>query len=526
MEVDSFISMGVEATKIDYKLNLEQEKPKSWLKSVSAFANTSGGQILFGYTDNSHEAVGLDNPQAVASKISELIEGRISPHVRFELNEIPATSQGKLCLELIISNGPHYPYYYLHDRTMEAYIRHGDRSVIATPEELNNLILKGQNRTYDSLPSKYKIEDVSFTLLKATYKKETGDDFVLPRDLLSMGFADYDGMVTNAGLLLCDQGFIHQSKIVCTRWKGTEKGSIDGDALDDQEFSDASMITLLGNAESFIRNNSKSAWTVRGMRREEKSDYPFRAVREVLVNALIHRDYQIIGTEVHVDMFDDRLEITSPGGMINGSRIQDLDLKRVPSMRRNEIISDIFGRLHYMDRRGSGIGRIINSYTDFAEKPVFYSNEFYFQVVLPNRSVSMPAQLALDFSEKSQLSDEKSQLSDEKSQLSGEKSQLSGEKTQLVERKFNSSQDWELIYFQERIIEQLGKDFRKNTMEKLVRLFDRYRYEYSFNRRNIADLFGITENGASAFIKKCLLQGIIEKEKMDSYRFINSAVHD
>ena len=138
----------------------------------------------------------------------------------------------------------------------------------------------------------------------------------------------------------------------------------------------------------------------------------------------------------------------------------------------------------------------------------------------------MPAQLALDFSEKSQLSDEKSQLSDEKSQLSGEKSQLSGEKTQLVERKFNSSQDWELIYFQERIIEQLGKDFRKNTMEKLVRLFDRYRYEYSFNRRNIADLFGITENGASAFIKKCLLQGIIEKEKMDSYRFINSAVHD
>lgn len=83
MKVDSFISMGVEATKIDYKLNLEQEKPKSWLKSVSAFANTSSGQILFGYTDNSHEAVGLDNPQAVASKISELIEGRISPHVRF-----------------------------------------------------------------------------------------------------------------------------------------------------------------------------------------------------------------------------------------------------------------------------------------------------------------------------------------------------------------------------------------------------------------------------------------------------------
>jgi ATP-dependent DNA helicase RecG len=505
---------GIEATRVDYKLNLEQEKPKSWLKSVSAFANTSGGQILFGFTDDSHDAVGLDNSQLTASKISELIEARISPHVRFEINEFPADVQGRTCLELVISNGPNYPYYYTHERTMEAYVRHGDRSVITTSAELNNLILKGQNRTYDSLPSCYRSEDVSFTLLKATYKKETGDEFVLPRDLVSMGFVDYDGMVTNAGLLLCDQGFIHQSKIVCTRWKGIEKGSVDGDALDGQEFSDASLITLLGNAELFIRNNSKNAWTIRGMRREEKSDYPFKAVREVLVNAIIHRDYQIIGTEVHVDMYDDRLEITSPGGMLNGSRIQDLDLKRVPSMRRNEIISDIFGRLHYMDRRGSGIGRIINSYTEYEEKPIFYSNEYYFQVVLPNRGVASPAQLSLDLVEKSQLDNEKSQLDNEKSQSNGQK-------TQFVGRKVNSDQDWELIYFQEKVIAIVGNDFRKKTIDKLTQLFDKYRYDYSFNRRNIADLFGITENAASGFIKKCLYHGIIEKEKVDSYRFIN-----
>ena len=498
---------SIEATKVDYKINLEKEKPKSWLKSVSAFANTSGGQILFGFSDDTHEAVGLDDSQLTASKISELVETRITPHVRFEINEIPSDVLGRTCIELVVSNGPNYPYYYTHERTLEAYVRHGDRSVIATPVELNNLILKGQNKTYDSLPSHYKSEDVSFTLLKATYKKETGDEFVLPRDLVSMGFVDYDGMVTNAGLLLCDQGFIHQSKIVCTRWKGIEKGSVDGDALDDQEFSDASLITLLGSAEVFIRNNSKNAWTVRGMRREEKSDYPFKAVREVLVNALIHRDYQIIGTEVHVDMYDNRLEITSPGGMLNGSRIQDLDLKRIPSMRRNEIISDIFGRLHYMDRRGSGIGRIINSYSEYEEKPLFYSNEYYFQVVLPNRSVALPAQMIIDL--------------DEKSQLKNEKSQSKTQKTQLTGRKVNSNQDWELIYFREKILAIVGNNFRNKTFNQLEQLFDRYRYEYSFNRRNIADLFGITENGASGFIKKCLAYKIIEKEKVDSYRFVN-----
>lgn len=75
------------------------------------------------------------------------------------------------------------------------------------------------------------------------------------------------------------------------------------------------------------------------------------AVREAIVNAIIHRDYQIKGSEIHIDMFDDRLEIVSPGGMIDGSFIQDLDIAHVSSMRRNRIISDLFSRLHFMERR-------------------------------------------------------------------------------------------------------------------------------------------------------------------------------
>lgn len=207
-------------------------------------------------------------------------------------------------------------------------------------------------------------------------------------------------------------------------------------------------------------------------------------------------------------MFDDRLEIMSPGGMINGSRIQDLDLKRVPSIRRNEIISDIFGRLHFMDRRGSGIGRILNSYNDFYEKPEFFSNEVSFHVVLPNRSVAGRAQMELDFSHENQLS--------------GEVIQLSNEKSQLQNGKVNFDQDWELIYFQDMILEKTGKEFREKTIGHITKLFDKYRYEYSFNRRNIAEFLGITENGASAFIKKCLGKNIIMKEQRDSYRFVNT----
>ena len=81
-----------------------------------------------------------------------------------------------------------------------------------------------------------------------------------------MGFVTEEGKVTNAGLLFCDQGYLKQSKVVCTRWKGTEKGSVEGDALDDEEFTGMSLITLLSNAEAFIRTNSKNPWSIRGMR--------------------------------------------------------------------------------------------------------------------------------------------------------------------------------------------------------------------------------------------------------------------
>ena len=121
------------------------------------------------------------------------------------------------------------------------------------------------------------------------------------------------------------------------------------------------------------------------MTRVEVEDYPIRAIREALVNAIIHRDYQIVGSEIHVDMFDNRLEITSPGGMLDGSFIQNLDITKISSMRRNRVISDIFNRLHLMERRGSGLTRIIESYNDVDIKPEFSSDVSSFKVVFPNK---------------------------------------------------------------------------------------------------------------------------------------------
>ena len=126
--------------------------------------------------------------------------------------------------------------------------------------------------------------------------------------------------------------------------------------------------------------------------RIEMPDYCERSVFEALVNALIHRDYLIIGSEVHIDIFDDRMSIYSPGGMPDGTQIQDLDINEIPSTRRNPVLADIFSRLGYMERQGSGLGKIIDAYENahnFAPgmEPTFFSNRAQFTVTLKNLNI-------------------------------------------------------------------------------------------------------------------------------------------
>ena len=364
-----------------FKEKVEYKKPKSWLKSVSAFANSNGGILLFGVRDFDRIPVGLKDIVKDSEKVSELINERITPLPRYELNTFK--EDDKDFMEVKIGDGPRTPYYYDSDGRKEAFIRSGNQSIPAPKHILDGLILKGQNTTFDELPSKYDISDVSFTLLNASLKNETGKELNKDKDYISLELVTKDKKVTNAGLLLSDQGMLVQSRIFCTRWKGLVKGSIDGDAIDDKEYT-GSIISLLENAEIFIKNHSRIGWEIKGMKRIEMEDYPVRAIREAIVNAIIHRDYQIIGSEIHIDMYDNRLEITSPGGMIDGSFIQHLDITKISSMWRNRVISDIFNRLHFMERRGSGLTRIVESYSDYNIKPEFSSDISSFKVVFPN----------------------------------------------------------------------------------------------------------------------------------------------
>lgn len=471
----------VETSNIDYKVDLEKQKPKSWLKSVSAFANTKGGIILFGVDDKTHEEKGIADVVKTTEKISEFINARIEPLPRYELNYFE--ENGKDFIELEVGDGPITPYFYVADGRKEAFIRSGNQSIPAPAHILQNLILKGKNITFDSLPSEYNVGDLSFTLLTATIKDKTGKKFNEDRDYVSLGLADKNNKLTNGAILLSDQGVLKQSRVVCTRWNGLTKGSIKEDAIDDKEYT-GSLISLLENTDTFIKNNSKNSWKIKGMDRIEYEDYPVTARREAIVNALIHRDYQILGSEIHIDMYDDRLEIVSPGGMIDGTQIQNLEIGKVPSMRRNTIISDVFSRLHYMDRRGSGLSRIMESYNDFIEKPRFLSDESSFTVIFPNKGYS-PV-------------------------LTINNPVITGQNGNIV-----SDEDYFLI----KLYKNLGDKVRAKTLSEMKLFFTKFQYDNMFTREDVKDSFHVQNSRASEIVALLLKNNMIENVEGSKYKF-------
>lgn len=288
---------------------------------------------------------------------------------------------------LHVVQGDDTPYYYIGDGMLETYVRIGNESVVADATEHKRLVLRGRNSSFDARPSDESIDDYAFTKLRSRYYAWNGTSFD-NKLFRSFGLVDNKGILTNAGLLIADECPIRQSRVFCTRWNGKNKASGTIDALDNIEIT-GGLVTLLEDTMAFIRRNTKTMWYKEPMQRVEIPEYVERCVMEVVVNALAHRDYLIQGSEIHVDMFDDRMVIYSPGAMPEGRIVQDMVLSEIPSVRRNPVIADVFAHLGFMERKGSGMGKIIDPikalpyYTDTI-MPIFFSDRAQFTVTFPN----------------------------------------------------------------------------------------------------------------------------------------------
>ncbi|MDE7465371.1 MAG: putative DNA binding domain-containing protein [Muribaculaceae bacterium] len=379
-----------ETTDYDKKRELEIRRPKSWCKSVCAFANGSGGSLIFGIADDD-TIVGVEDAHTTGEKFSEIVKQKIDPIPPFYFNY--EVIDGKTIMIVTVEPGDQTPYYYIGDGQQIAYYRMGNESIPATAIKIRELVLRGTNRSFDSLSTDYKFENYDFSRLRSVFHSRTGKEFT-ENDYESWGIVDRNGKLTNAGALIANESPIRHSRLFCTRWNGLDQSHGMMEALDDEEIS-GSLINQLQEGLAFVRRNSRKMWHKSPDGRVELPDYPEDSVLEGLVNALIHRSYLEIGSEVHLDMFDDRIEIFSPGGMYENRPVQECDIMQIKSRRRNPVLADIFSRLKYMERRGSGFKKICNEYghqVNYRDeiRPIFYSDNQDFVLTLYNLNYGLP----------------------------------------------------------------------------------------------------------------------------------------
>lgn len=345
---------------------LKEKYTKSVLKTVSAFSNYNEGLIYIGIRDNG-DIVGLGNINNEKIDIENAINTSVTPKPFFDINVIEVNN--KSILEIIVYKGDNGPYYYQNT----AYMRNDTSTIPVDGINLTRLILKSKNLTYDRLTS--DVKELNFKYLERKLKSVLNIDDVNKAILITLGLYS-DESFNNAALLLSDDGKINQSFIDIARFK------LDTNTfLDRKRFEHKSLLQYFDETMDEFKIRYQPYQIVDGIQRTTKELIPLIAFREALTNAIIHRDY-LLNAGVQIAMFENRIEIASPGGLMEGIAEEQF-YKGLSSLSRNPIITNVFFRLEIIEQFGTGVNRIIDSYKPYKIHPSFEILKHQIRIILP-----------------------------------------------------------------------------------------------------------------------------------------------
>ena len=344
------------------QLEFKSDISNTFLKTVSAFANYNGGQIIFGVADNG-DIVGLADPKQSCLDIENKINDTIHPQPQYKL----AIQEADKTVTLTVEAGRNKPYTY----KSKAYKRNDTATIAVDDLELTRLILQGKNINYEDLPADK--QDLTFRTLEEKAKQEIGIK-ALNKDVLKTLnlYSDSEGY-NHAAALLADEN--NYPGIDIARFG--ESISI---ILKRATFEHESVLDELEKAVAVYRDYYQYE-EIRGMDRVKVETIPEEAFRETIANALVHRTWDV-NAQIRVSMFDDRIEVSSPGGLPSGLSEAEY-LKGNVSILRNPILGNIFFRLHIVEILGTGIIRIREAYKNSDRKPIFEILENSINVILP-----------------------------------------------------------------------------------------------------------------------------------------------
>ena len=344
------------------KLEFKSDITNTFLKTVSAFANYEGGQIKFGVADDG-KVIGLKDPVQSCLDIENKINDTIRPQPQYEL----VVQESDKTVTLIVEAGRNKPYTY----KSKAYRRNDTATIEVDELELTRLILQGKNINYEELPADN--QELSFKILEKRAKQEIGIKSLNKDVLKTLNlYSDSDGYKQAAALLADENEF---PGIDIARFG--ESISI---ILKRVTFEHESVLEELEKAVRIYRDYYQYE-EIQGIERKKVEKIPEKAFRETIANALIHRTWDV-NAHIRVMMFDDRIEISSPGGLPTGISEEEY-LKGNVSVLRNPILGNVFYRLHIVEILGTGIVRIREAYKYSDKKPVFEIFDNSIKVILP-----------------------------------------------------------------------------------------------------------------------------------------------
>lgn len=354
---------------------LDREKgtlPASISKEIVAFANTEGGELYIGIKDDG-TVVGVKNTDDAMTRLSNVAHDTILPNIMPFIQIRTIEMEGKDVVKANISVGSERPYYLAKEglTSKGVFVRRGSACIPLSEAGIREMIMETTGKSYEERRSLN--QELTFDTLKAemaSMNLEFGE--VQMKTLRLIGS---DGLYTNLALLLSDQ-CTHTIKVAV--FQGKDNAVF----RERQEFS-GSLLKQLREVYHFLDFYNRTEATFSGLKRIDKRDYPEEALREALLNSIIHRDYLFSASTI-INMYEDHVEFISLGGLVSGINMNSIFLGA--SQSRNPNLQAVFYRLELVESYGTGIRKIMRLYNGFCRQPLFQTAEGVFSVTLFNRN--------------------------------------------------------------------------------------------------------------------------------------------
>ena len=315
--------------------------------------------------------VGLDDPDGAALQISNMVRDAVKPDLTMFLHYETLNEDGKQIIAIDVQRGTERPYYLARKglRPEGVFVRQGYSSVPASNTAIRRMIKETDGDHFEEMRSLE--QNLTFEAAKKEFSERNirfGE-----AQMKTLGLMTHDGIYTNLGLLLSDQ-CVHTIKAAAF------EGTTQNEFKDRREFS-GSLFRQMNEVYDYIDFRNQTHSTFQKLRRIDRRDYPETAVREALLNSLVHREYSFRASTL-ISLYADRIEFTSIGGLVSGVTLKDVMMGI--SVCRNVKLANVFYRLELIEAYGTGILKIMEAYSGTGKEPQIETSDNAFKIILPN----------------------------------------------------------------------------------------------------------------------------------------------